>query len=260
MRGRGPMFQGGGGGGIGIPSVPRLTRGLMALFVGLSVFAAVLGPWAGAVDLWTLLRFTGNEVLGGAVWKLVTYPWIADSVFGLVFGLFGFLFFVGQLEYEWGSRLFVRRVAFLVLAPVVLLTLLSVAVPVIGARAVALGPSMLIIACLTAFASELRGRSIVLFPLPIQLTGDMILWLEGGLLALSVLFAGRIIEFLAPLISFGIALAWFRFDATRSLRRVWLKRRKKHIEARLSRAKGRKGHLRIVQDDDEDPPDRGYLH
>lgn len=259
MRGQGPMFQGGGG-GIGIPSVPKVTRGLMGLFVGLSILAAVLGPWMGIVDLWTLLRFTGNEVLAGAVWKLVTYPWVADGVFGLVFGLFGFLFFVGQLEYEWGRKLFIQRIAFLVLAPVVLLTALSLVVPVIGARAIALGPSMLIIACLTAFASELRSRSIVLFPLPIQLTGDTILWLEGALLGLSVLFAGRIIEFLAPLISFGIALAWFRFDVARSFRRLQLRRKKKQLEARLSRSQRKRGHLRVVDDDEDGPPDRRYLH
>lgn len=257
MRPAGPMFGAGGG---GLPPMPKLTRVLVGVFVGLSVLAAVLGPWAGAVNLWQLLGFTGDAVLSGQVWKLVTYPWLADGVFSLVFGLFGFLFFVGQLEFQWGRRLFIRRIAILVVAPVLLLTLLSLVSPAIGARAVAIGPSMLIVACLTAFASELRGRTIMLFPLPFQLTGDMILYLEAGLLTLSVLFAGQIIPFLAPIVSFGIALAWFRFDVTRDLRRAWLKWRKRSLERKLEKSRAaQRSHLRVVRGGDDDDKKR-YLH
>lgn len=260
MRSSGSMY---GGGAIRMPPVPRLTRVLIGVFVGLSVFAAILGPWGGAVDLWTLLRFNGGEVLAGQVWKLVTYAWLTDGVLGLVFGLFGFVFFVGQLEIQWGRKLFVRRVATLVVAPVFLLTLLSAVSPAIGARTVALGPSMLIMAALTAFASELRGRTIMLFPLPFQLTGDTILWLQGGLLGLSVLFAGQIIEFLPPIFSFAIALAWFRLDLTRDLRRILLKNRRRRLARKLQRTKAsHRGHLRVVSSDDDEKKskDKRYLH
>lgn len=260
MRSSGSMY---GGGGLRMPPVPRLTRVLIGVFVGLSVIAAILGPWGGVVDLWTLFRFNGNEVLSGQVWKLATYPWLTSDVLGLVFGLFGFVFFVGQLEIQWGRKLFVRRVTTLVVAPVFLLTLLAVVSPTIGARTVALGPSMLIMAALTAFASELRGRTIMMFPLPFQLTGDTILWLLGGLLGLRVLFAGQIIESLPEIFSFGIALAWFRLDITRDVRRVLLKNRRRRLARKLQRTKAsRAGHLRVVSSDDDEKKnkDKRYLH
>lgn len=253
-----------GGGGIQMPPVPRYTRVLIGVFVVLSVLGAILGPWGRVVDLWTLFRFNGNEVRAGQVWKLVSYPWLTNDVLGLVFGLFGFVFFVGQLETQWGRKLFVRRITTLVVAPVFLLTLLGAVVPAIGARTVALGPSMLIMAALTAFASELRGRTIMLFPLPIQLTGDKILWLVGGLLGLRVLFAGQIIEFLPEIFSFGIALAWFRLNITQDLRRILLKNRRRRLARKLKRTKAsQRGHLRVVSTDDDDEKkskDKRYLH
>lgn len=239
---------------MGFPRITRTTKVLVGLVAGLSILAALLKGWIGSIDLLEWAAFQPNLVLGGQVWRLVTWPWLATDPFGLIFGVLGLYFFGSACERAWGRRSFLFRLGVFVVVPV-MLTMPIVFAPGAAARVGAIGPSVLVLALLAAYAADHRRASIVLFPIPFRLNGDMILWFEGGLLALYVLFSGTILPYLPQIAAFGLALAWFRFDLLKGLRRRWLQLRRRRIEANLRKLKGR--HLSVVKDDDEPPT---YLH
>jgi membrane associated rhomboid family serine protease len=227
-----------------------ITKGVLGLFVGLSIINA-LAPAANIhLAEWTFL--SPALVLRGEVWRLVTYPWIASDPIGLVFGALAVFLFGGRLEESWGSRLYFKRIAWFVLLPAVLVTVLGLGLQSV-LRAQYFGLTPLLTALVVAFASQMRGRSIYMFPIPVPLSGDGLLYMEGGFLALYIIFARSVSPFMIHLLAFGLALAWFRFDLLRDVRRSWLRMKKRRIEAQMARVRASRN-LRVVPSDDEDPP------
>jgi len=234
--------------------VPRVTRAMLVLFIGLSILNAVTDRWLGALNLvqWTVLLPT--EVLRGEVWRLVAHPWIDVSPFALLFGGFALFFFARPLERSWGERRLIIRMLLLTGVPAALTTLLALALPALRSEQHAFGgASAFTVPLVVAFASLMRGQSVYLFPLPFALSGDSLLYLEGGMLALSILFSGTVYPYVPMVISFLFALAWFRLDAWRGLRRRWLGLQRRGYEARLAQLRRRRG-LHVVGDDDERGP------
>jgi membrane associated rhomboid family serine protease len=229
--------------------MPRATRAMLVLFVAGSVLDAVVARWMHGPEFALFTALIPREVLNGEVWRLVSYPWLAGDPLALVFGVMLLVFFASSLERSWGRRTFVVRTLVLAAAPAAMTTLLGLALaPVAGAPYV--GLSALGLAWLTAFASELRSARVTLFPLPVVLTGDQLLWFEGGMLLLWMLFSGSPVPYLNDALSFGLALAWFRLGAFDELRKRWLRLRKGRVESRLERL-ARERRLRLVRDDEE---------
>jgi membrane associated rhomboid family serine protease len=250
MRSASPLFGG------GLPPIPRVTRALLATYVGLSILNAVLRLWLRLVDVSSWLDFSAGDVLRGQVWRLVTYPWIDGSPLAILFGCFAFVFFGGNLETQWGTRRYVQRIVLLVAVPATVVTLLGALVPAL--RPVTFGGvSTLAICFITAFASQLKSARVTLFPLPIQLGGDQLLIFEGAILAISILFSGAILPALLEVVAFGVALAWFRFDVARDLRRSVLRLRKRRLESKVARIRKQRN-LRVVRSDDDEGGH--YLH
>lgn len=244
--------------GGGLPPIPRATRILIAAFVGLSILNAVLAVWARVVNLGEWFAFSGGRVLSGELWRLVTYPLIETSPIGLVLGALVLAMFAGRLEAQWGTRPFATRAAILTVVPALIVSLLAIAVPPMR-RVELLGLSSLFITLIVAFASSLGNREILLFPIPFMLRGDQILWLEGAFLGLLVLFSGSVLAYFVQIVAFGFALAWFRFDLFRGVRRRWLLSRRKRLESQLRKLKARRSGLRVVENDDDEPRGR-YLN
>lgn len=238
--------------------VPPVTKKLLIVFVGMSILDAIARMWVGLPPPSQFLMLQPGFVFPFQPWRLVTYPWFATNPFSLIVGGLMLYFFAGPLEQQWGRKLFIRRLAVLVVVPALAVTLLSFVVRPLQFLTFD-GMSALLYALVTAFASQLRSRQIMLFPLPIALTGDMLLYLQGGFILLGILFGGSVLPHLLAIASFGLALAWFRFDAGRDLRRSVLRFRKKRLEARLSKLRKERA-FRVIdgQDDDDDP--RRYLN
>lgn len=239
--------------------LPPITKRLLIAFVSLSILDAIARMWVGLPPPSEILGLEPGVALFQP-WRLVTYPWLATNPLSLIIGGLMLFFFAGPLELEWGRRLFIRRLAVLVVLPALIVSVLALWVRPLQSLQI-VGMSALITALITAFAGALRGRTIYLFPLPIALTGDMILYLQGGFIVLGVLFGGSIIPHLLDIASFGIALAWFRFGAGRSLRQRWLRLRKSRLEAKMARLR-KKRPLRVVDGEgrDSESNSRRYLN
>jgi membrane associated rhomboid family serine protease len=227
---------------------------MLVVFVAASVLDAVVARWMHGPELALFTALIPGAVVEGEVWRLVTYPWLAGDPLALVFGVMLLLFFAASLERSWGRQRFLLRTAVLAAVPAALTTAFGLALPAV-ASAPYIGLSALGLCWLTAFASELRNARVTLFPLPVVLTGDQLLWFEGGMLLLWMLFSGSPVPYLNDALSFGLALAWFRFGAFDGLRRRWLRLRKGRVESRLERL-ARERRLRVVRDDD----DERFLH
>ena len=244
------MPRGFPGFGGGVTSLPRATRAMLVLFVAASILDAVVSRWMHGPELALFTALIPGEVLRGEVWRLVSYPWLADAPLALIFGVMLLVFFASSLERSWGRKTFIVRTLVLAAVPAVLTSVLGLALPAV-AVAPYVGLSALGLCWLTAFASDLRSARVALFPLPVVLTGDQLLWFEGGMLLLWMLFSGSPVPYLNDAIAFGFALAWFRFGAFEGLRKRWLKLRKGRVESRLEKL-ARERRLRVVRDDDDE--------
>jgi len=240
----------------GLASLPRATRWMLVTFVLLSVADAIVSRWLGGPQIGTLLALVPVRVLGGELWRLLTYPFLAGDPLALVFGVVLLVFFAGALERRWGRRRFLVRSALFAVVPALLTVAAGLVVPS-AAFAPYVGLSTLSLCYLTAFASEMRDARVTLFPLPLVLTGDQLLWFEGGVMLLWMLFAGTAVPFLNDAFAFAFALAWFRFDWVSGLRRRWLRLRRGRLESRVERL-ARERRLRVVRSDDDD--EAGFLH
>ena len=244
------------GGGM-LPPVPRATRWLLAAFVGFSLAEALGTRWLGLPDLATWAALVPGEVLHGQVWRLLTYPLLARDPLGLIFGALLLMMVGGTLESRWGTRRFIVRSLWLAGLPAALTTLLSLAYAPLQHHAY-LGLGTLGLGYITAFASQMRGARVTLFPLPIVLSGDQLLWFEGGLLGLWMLFGGTTLPFVPELLAFLTALAWFRLGLLDRLRRRRSSRGGN--ESRLERlARQRRLHV-VRNDEDDDTASRRRLH
>lgn len=238
----------------GIPGVPRTTKWLMIVFAGLSIVNAL---FRANLQNWMVLY--PELVFGGQLWRLITYPFLALDPLGVLFGLLGLYFIGAALERIWGARVFQQRLAIFILVPALLTTALALLIPPLRAMP-SLGLHALLLGFITAFAAGLGQRQIILFPLPIPLSGDQVLMLEAVLLGLYVIFQGPLAH-MTSLFTFGLALAWFRFDAARDLRRFWLRLRKRRIETKVEKLRQARN-LRVVrsEDLDDDGPNSRFLH
>jgi membrane associated rhomboid family serine protease len=237
-----------------MPALPRATRALLVVFVGASLVDAVVSRWMRGPELALLTALLPGGVLRGEVWRLVSYPWLAGDPLALIFGVMLLVFFAASLERSWGRRSFLVRTLLLTTLPAGVTTLVGLVLPQVTA-APYVGLSSLGLGWLTAFASDLRHARVTLFPLPVVLSGDQLLWFEGGMLLLWMLFSGSPVPYLNDVVSFALALAWFRFGLFDGLRRRWLRLRRSRVESRLERL-ARERRLRVVRDDDES----GFLH
>jgi len=239
--------------GGGFPHLGRITKGILLLFA-----ACTIAGWAYRPLLLKVL-FSADAVVGGQVWRVVTYPWFAGDPLALLFDVITIILFGAQLEMSWGSRVFLKRVLAFIFVPTAVVLLLSV--PLVSLRDVPfLGLDSLAIGLVAAWASQMRKQQVTLFPIPISLSGDGLLYFEAGMLALYAIYSQSFYPYLLSIIALAYAVAWFRMGWFKGIRRNWLKLRQKQIESRVAKLRAER-HLRVIssdQDDEEEP--RRFLH
>lgn len=231
---------------------------MIIALVATSILTALADRWLQLLNVgWFAL--TPGAVLSGQIWRLFTYAWVEWSPLGLLIDVLILGMFGRQMEERWGTRIFVRRVLALIVVPAVLTSLLALVAGQLQGL-LYLGMRPLVVGLIVAFASQLRHAQVRLILIPIPFSGDGLLVLSGALLGLSVLFSGSILPFMPEIFAFAIALAWFRFDLLKDVRRTWLRFRKKQIEARMAKMRRDRSGLRVVRDEDDDSDSKRFLH
>lgn len=242
-----------------LPDFGRVTWVTLILLVGISLADVIIGPrWLRIGEPAEWLVLIPAEVLRGQAWRLVTYPWV-NGLLGLVIGVWMIVVFMAQLERMWGERRMLLRLLAFIVVPAAIVTLLSIPIrPLRGAAFVGIDP---VLYCLiAAFACELRGAEIMLFPFPFRVSGDGLLLFEGGLLVAMILFTGDFLGATLSIVSLAFAIAWFRFNLVRDVRRSWLRFRKRRLEARMTKLRRSRGLHVVSSDDDDDGEPRRFLH
>lgn len=203
--------------------------------IALTVFASVLG-WLDR-DLQAFAALAPVQVTRGEVWRLVTWPFLQDSPFTLLFGGFMLWSFGQQLTDIWGERRFLARLMAYTAGAGVLTTLLSL---VWGPAATPhLGIWPVVNALLFAWAMLYPDRQVNIWGV-LPLTGKTLALLVVGGTVLYGIAAGGVagLGAFAPHL-FAIGIAWLQGRGrgsgfSRQARDWWgereAKRRAKHLK------------------------------
>jgi hypothetical protein len=240
--------------GAGLPHMGPVTRWLLGIFTVVTV-----AGWSSRT-LSAYGVFDARDVLSGEAWRLLSYAGFSPHPLNLLFGLFVVVAFGAQLETGWGSKTYLKRVIALIIVPALLVLPLPLVFESLRAAPGA-GFDVLATAVIVAYASRLRSQQIVMFPIPFAVSGDGLIYFEGGMLLLYAIFhhaeRGLYVQLLLPILAFAYAVAWFRLGWFKGVRRLWLRLRQRQVEARM--AKLRASHnIRVVPSDDDEP--RRFLH
>jgi membrane associated rhomboid family serine protease len=172
--------------------------------ISLTVFSSILG-WLDR-SLAAFAALAPVLVWRGEVWRLVTWPFLQDSPFTLLFGCFMLWSFGQQLSYVWSERRFLTRLAGYTLGAGVLTSLLALvwdpaATPHLGMWPVAN-------ALLFAWAMLYPDRQVNIWGV-LPLTGKTLAMLVVGATVLYGIAAGGVagIGAFAPHL-FAIGIAW----------------------------------------------------
>lgn len=214
--------------------------------------------FASTAALIAWLRLTPAVYIIGALWQLVTYPFIGIGEPSLWFllGLLILFWFGRDVFWTLGRRRFWRLLvgvsfgAGLVAVLVHLLTGLAGGYP--GDMVLLQGQQTLLLVLVAAFATLYRDATIYLFfVLPVR--AGWFLWLEVLFSFLGFLstkdLAGFVGSCMAVFLTYN-ALASGRVRAW--LHRAWLHLRHWRYRAELARMRRKRGNIRLVRNDPED--------
>lgn len=204
--------------------VPRVVVLLVGLTLGLSILGAVGSrngfPLLGVGALVPVL------VLGGQVWRLVTWVFFETDALPLVFGLLGLWWFGGDLSQTWGPRRFLGTYLGFAAATGLTTSLLALVIPGL-VQPFYIGPWPIVDALIIAWATHFPYRDLyVYFVLPLR-GRNLIYATLAGTLLLGLLYglAGVLPHFIAE----GFMLAYLRGLGSLWLRiwprKVWTPRR-----------------------------------
>jgi membrane associated rhomboid family serine protease len=217
--------------------VPPAVGGIIVAFVLLSILNAVTGLVA-----WTL--FAPNAVLGGQVWRLVTWVLVEaggpNTPINLLFGGLTLYWFGRDLCSAWGSRRFVLTYFGVATLAALATTLLSLGVPQLRGG-VWTGAWPILSALLIAWASLFPERQILLF-FALPISGRTLGWITvAGTLLYGVF--GSMHAYVPHLLAQGIMALYLRGVSARGL---WQSLKIRQLERKARR---RASHLKVVHKD-----------
>ncbi|HJS58081.1 MAG TPA: rhomboid family intramembrane serine protease [Vicinamibacteria bacterium] len=188
-------------------------------------------------------------VIGGQVWRLLTWTFFEMSPLGLIFACFAFLFFGRELVHHWGPTRFLRVCLGIVVGAAVVTCLVAFLWPRVMGSAYAsawpLGEALIV-----AYAMLFPSRTI-LFSLIIPVAGRQLLILT---VAATLLF-GLLVSFVVVIPHFAAQGLMYAYLRGYSPRLLWLRLKARSVRWSPQR---RASHLRPVERDDEEPP--RWLH
>lgn len=196
---------------FGLPRFNGALRSLILLTLGIWVVIillwAVNRPLAAAIVAFGELA--PSAFLHGAIWQLLTFPFIHVDPTHVLFALIGVYFIGGPVQERIKSRAFVE----LYLISSVLAGGVGVLLSISGfiGGGAAYGAGCAADAILMVFYLMNRGTSIMLFPLPFQIP---VLWVVvgiGGIEAAYFILTGFSFFYLVQLLGLGSGYVWYAF-------------------------------------------------
>ena len=191
-----------------------------------AIILLTLAIWLVIILLWAFDRSVAQAIIAlgqldpalflrGALWQLLTFPFIHLDPTHVLFALIGVYFIGGPVQDRIHSRGFVE----LYLVSSILAGLAGVLLSLTGRMGAgpALGAGCAANAILMVFYLMNRGTSIMLFPLPFQIP---VLWVVvgiGGIEAAYFILNNFILFYLVELLGLGSGYVWYSFMWRQSL-------------------------------------------
>lgn len=191
-----------------------------------SIILLTLGIWVVIILLWGVNRplaaaiiafgeLAPRAFLHGAVWQLLTYPFIHLDPTHVLFALLGVYFIGGPVQERVGSRAFVELYLISSVLAGGIAVLLSMSGLIAGEAA--FGAGCAADAILMVFYLLNRGTSIMLFPLPFQIPVLWVVVAIGGIEAAYFILNNFSFFYLVQLLGLGSGYVWYRFMWRRSV-------------------------------------------
>lgn len=157
---------------LSLPPFTKAVKWLIIINAGVFLLIKLLQaaePELGDA-LFAILALIPQLVIHGWIWQLVTYSFVHNGVFHLLFNMLALWMFGAQFESDWGHKRFLEFYFFCVLGA----ALITVAVGYTGIGGVTpltktVGASGGIYGILMAFGLLYGDRQIMLFPIPISI-------------------------------------------------------------------------------------------
>lgn len=212
-----------------------------ACFIVASILKAI-----GAFSLVSLLGLSGNGLLSGFVFQLITYPFVELQLMSFIFNSLVVWFIGSELEHQWGTKVYLRFLLLTVLGVGLIYTLVNLifffGTPVYFSSLH--GLSGINFALLIAYSLLYPDRQMA-FMMVFPMRARTFCWILAGIEAYMALFSG-IGTAWAHLLAMGIAFLIIHFQNNPLI--------KKALHTNWgSRGKGKK-HLYVVKDEDQKPP------
>lgn len=229
------------------PPLTKTNKVILIISVGFFIISAIARA-VGAFSLPQLLGLSGAGLSKGFIFQLVTYPFIETQLLGFLFSALLVWFIGSEIERLWGSRLYQRFLGLIVLICGIVYGLVGILL-LNGTTlysAPLMGLSGINFALLIAYAVLYPDRQLsmmLIFPMRARTFCFILIGIE--------LYSGLFSSYLsswAHLLAMGLSYLFIRYQNQPLI----FKLMNKGFNAPGKKA--RKGNLRIVKDDQNDPP------
>lgn len=228
---------------------PLSKTNKVILIVSLSCFIlSAIGKAIGAFLLPQLLGLSGAALSKGFIFQLITYPFVETQLIGFIFNALLVWFVGSEIEALWGSRLYRRFLAVIILVTGLVYGLVSIllfngtamfSTPLYGL-------SGLNFALLIAYATLYPDRQLsmmLIFPMRARTFCFILIGIE----LYSALFSSYLSSW-AHLLTMALSYLFIRYQGNPIIHKLL------NQDFGAPRKKANKGNLRVIKGDREDPP------
>lgn len=229
------------------PPLSKINKTILIITGACFILSSILKA-VGAFSLVNILGLSGSGLFSGMVFQLVTYPFIETQFMGFLFNSLLVWFIGSELESQWGSKIYLRFLLVTAIAVGLIYALISITL-FFGTSLYSSslhGLTGINFALLVAYSVLYPDRQMslmMIFPMKAR----TFCWILVGIEAYMAVFSSLATSW-AHLLAMGIGYVLIRFQTQPLVRKVL------NPGSGNAKKQGKKGHLYVVKDDDQNPP------
>jgi len=156
---------------LAFPPFTRVIKWLIGINVAIYLLSLV-GQLTTADFMWTRNHWLGlvpTFVIHGGIWQLVTYSFLHDGLWHVLFNMLMLWMFGAEFETQWGGRRFLEFYFFCVIGAALVTVAFAYLGFLLSPRTITIGASGGVFGILLAYGMIYGDREIFMFPLPFRI-------------------------------------------------------------------------------------------
>ena len=156
---------------LAFPPFTRVIKWLVGINVAIYLLS-LIGQLTTADFMWSRNHWLGlvpTLVLHGMVWQLVTYSFLHEGLWHVLFNMLMLWMFGAEFETQWGSRRFLEFYFFCVIGAALVTVAFAYLGFLLSPRTITIGASGGVFGILLAYGMIYGDREIFMFPLPFRI-------------------------------------------------------------------------------------------